>query len=98
MAERGIIVDRSSVYRWVIKIGPEISKRTAKHLRRASVDWHVDETTSGLAENGVIFGELLMRTARWWISASLPDGMRKRPKPFLKKRLSVSGYIDRSRS
>jgi IS6 family transposase len=32
------------VYRWVIKFGPEITKRTEKHLHRASVDWHVDET------------------------------------------------------
>ncbi len=44
MAERGIIVDRSTVSRWVIKFGPEITKRTEKHLSRASVDWHVDET------------------------------------------------------
>jgi len=44
LAERGINVDRSTVYRWVIKFGPEITKRTEKHLRRASVDWHVDET------------------------------------------------------
>ena len=39
-----IPVDRSTVYRWVIKFGPKIIKRTEKHLRRASVDWHVDET------------------------------------------------------
>lgn len=44
MAERGINVDRSTVYRWVIKFGPEIAKRSEKHLRRASVNWHVDET------------------------------------------------------
>ena len=44
MAERGITVDRSTVYRWVIKFGPEITKRTEKHLRRAIVNWHVDET------------------------------------------------------
>lgn len=44
LAERGISVDRSTGYRWVIKFGPEITKRTEKHLRRASVDWHVDET------------------------------------------------------
>ncbi len=43
-AERGIKVARSSVYRWVQKFGPELTKRTEKHLRRASVDWHVDET------------------------------------------------------
>jgi len=44
LAERGIIIDRSTVYRCVQKFGPEITKRTEKHLRRASVDWHVDET------------------------------------------------------
>jgi len=44
LAERGINVDRSTVYRWVTKFGPEITIRTGQHLRRASVDWHVDET------------------------------------------------------
>ncbi|MEM9902507.1 MAG: IS6 family transposase [Pseudomonadota bacterium] len=44
LAERGVTVDRSTVYRWVQKFGPELTKRTEKHLRRASVDWHVDET------------------------------------------------------
>lgn len=44
LAERDVTVDRSTVYRWVQKFGPEITKRTEKHLRRASVDWHVDET------------------------------------------------------
>ncbi|SOH94973.1 hypothetical protein SAMN06273572_106124 [Monaibacterium marinum] len=41
LEERGINVDRSTVYRWVIKFGPQITKRTEKRLRRASVDWHV---------------------------------------------------------
>lgn len=44
LAERGISVDRSTVYWWVIKFGPEITKRTEKHLRRTSVNWHVDGT------------------------------------------------------
>ncbi len=44
LAERDITVDRSTVYRWVQKFALELSKRTEKHLRRASVDWHVDET------------------------------------------------------
>lgn len=44
LAERGMTVDRSTVYRWVQKFGPEFTKRTERHLRRASVDWHVDET------------------------------------------------------
>ncbi|MEL7389112.1 MAG: IS6 family transposase [Pseudomonadota bacterium] len=44
LAERDVVVDRSTVYRWVQKFGPELTKRTEKHLRRARVDWHVDET------------------------------------------------------
>jgi len=44
LAERGLDVDRSTVFGWVQKFGPELSKRTEKHLRRASLDWHVDET------------------------------------------------------
>ena len=44
LAERDVAIDRSTVYRWVQKFGPELTKRTEKHLRRASVDWHVDET------------------------------------------------------
>mgnify|MGYP002262089069 FL=1 len=43
-AERGLDVDRSTVYRWVQKFGPELAKRTEKHLKRSSLDWHVDET------------------------------------------------------
>ncbi|UOA33883.1 hypothetical protein DSM110093_03718 (plasmid) [Sulfitobacter sp. DSM 110093] len=43
LEERGIMVDRSTVFRWVQKFSPELAKRTERH-RRASVDWHVDET------------------------------------------------------
>jgi IS6 family transposase len=44
LEERGITVDRSTVYRCVQKFGPEITRQTEKHLHRASLDWHVDET------------------------------------------------------
>jgi len=44
LAERGLNVDRSTVYRWVQKFGPELSKRTERHLSRASLNWLVDET------------------------------------------------------
>ena len=44
MAERGLDVDRSTVFRWVQKFGPELSKRAERHLSRASLNWHVDET------------------------------------------------------
>lgn len=38
LAERGIEVDRSTVFRWVQKFGSELTKRAQRHLRRASVD------------------------------------------------------------
>lgn len=44
LAERGVALDRSVVFRWVQKFGPEIAKRTERHLRRSSLNWHVDET------------------------------------------------------
>ncbi|MEL6572881.1 MAG: IS6 family transposase [Pseudomonadota bacterium] len=44
LAERGIAVDRSTVNRWVQKFVLEMAKRPEKHLRRSSLDWHVDET------------------------------------------------------
>jgi len=43
LAERGVDLDRSTVFRWVQKFGPELAKRTERHLRRSSLDWHVDE-------------------------------------------------------
>lgn len=44
LEERSISVDRATVYRWIEKFGPELTKQTEKHLRRASVGWHMDET------------------------------------------------------
>ncbi len=41
LEERGIVVDRSTLYRWVQQFGMDLTRRTEKHLRRASVDWHV---------------------------------------------------------
>jgi IS6 family transposase len=40
LEERDIEIDRSTVFRWVQQFGPELTKRTEKHLRRAKVDWH----------------------------------------------------------
>lgn len=48
LAERGLDADRSTVFRWVQKFGPELSKRTERHLRRTSLNWHVDETYVGV--------------------------------------------------
>jgi len=43
-SKRSIAVGRSTVHRCVLEFGTEIAKRTEKHLRRASLDCHVEET------------------------------------------------------
>jgi len=49
LAERCIPVDRSTFYRWVQKLGPELTKRIEKHLWRDSFEWHIDETYIGFS-------------------------------------------------
>ena len=45
MAERGVLVDHSTIYRWVQRYAPEIEKRLRWHWRRPrSGSWRVDET------------------------------------------------------
>lgn len=39
--ERGLDVDRSTIFRWVQKFEPELTKRMVRHLQRASLNWHV---------------------------------------------------------
>jgi transposase-like protein len=45
MAERGVSVDHSTIYRWVQRYAPEIEKRLRWHWRHPrSGSWRVDET------------------------------------------------------
>jgi hypothetical protein len=45
MAERGVSVDHSTIYRWVQRYAAEIEKRLRWHWRRPrSRTWRVDET------------------------------------------------------
>ena len=45
MSERGVLVDHSTIYRWVRKDAPEIEKRLRWQWRvPRSISWLVDET------------------------------------------------------
>jgi IS6 family transposase len=44
MAERGLIVDHTTVYRWVQSYAPELEKRSRPHLKVTNDSWRVDET------------------------------------------------------
>lgn len=44
MAERGVKVDHTTIYRWVQDYAPEIDKRIRPHLKQTNNSWRVDET------------------------------------------------------
>ncbi len=42
--ERGLIVDHTTIYRWVQEYAPEINKRIKSHLKKTCDSWKCDET------------------------------------------------------
>src|SRR3712207_8095339 len=44
LADRGVAVDHTTMYRWVQRFAPELEKRVRRHLRPCHGPWHVDET------------------------------------------------------
>ncbi len=44
LADRGVAVDHTTMYRWVQRFAPELGKRVRRHLRPCRGPWHVDET------------------------------------------------------
>ncbi len=44
MAERGVVVDHSTINRWVLSYAPELDKRICSHLKPTNDSWRVDET------------------------------------------------------
>lgn len=44
MAERGLSVDHTTVWRWVQRYAPELNRRVQPELKRTGTSWRVDET------------------------------------------------------
>ena len=44
MAERGVIVNHTTIMRWVHQYSPEIEKKVRRYLRPTNNSWRVDET------------------------------------------------------
>ena len=44
LADRGVAVDHTTLYRWVQRFAPELERRLRRHLRPCRGPWHVDET------------------------------------------------------
>ena len=44
MAERGLALDRTTIWRWVQRYGPEVHRRLRGNVKQKSSTWHMDET------------------------------------------------------
>jgi transposase, IS6 family len=44
MAERGLSVDHTTIWRWTQTYGPEVHRRLRGEVKRKSSTWHMDET------------------------------------------------------
>jgi len=44
MAERGVAVDHTTIWRWIQRYGPELHRRLRGQMKPKSFTWHVDET------------------------------------------------------
>jgi transposase, IS6 family len=44
MAERGLPVDHTTIFRWVQRYAPELEKRCRPYLKACNDSWKVDET------------------------------------------------------
>src|SRR6202008_8868 len=44
LAERCLLVDHVTVWRWVQRYAPELQRRLRRHLKPTSDSWRVDET------------------------------------------------------
>ena len=44
MAERGLAVDHTTIWRWVQRYGPEVLRWLQGEVKRKSSTWHMDET------------------------------------------------------
>ncbi len=44
MLQRGLHIDHTTIYRWVLHYAPELEKRCRPHLKACNDTWRVDET------------------------------------------------------
>ena len=44
LADRGVDVDHTTIFRWIQAYAPELEKRIRPHLRASNGSWRVDET------------------------------------------------------
>ena len=61
IAEGGLCVDHTSIWRWTQSYGPEVLRRLRGQVRRGSTTWHMDETFIRIAGQWMSLGQILVR-------------------------------------
>jgi transposase-like protein len=88
LAERGLLVDHVTVWRWVQSYAPELERCLRQKLRPTNDSWRVDETYIRVKGKWVYLYGLWIRAVRRSTSSSRPNAMQRRPSAFWPKRLA----------
>ena len=88
MAERGLSVDHTTIWRWVQVYGPEVYRRLNGEIKRKSSTWHMDETFVRIAGRWMYLFRAVDsggQTVDFYLSATRD---REAAKIFLKRALA----------
>ena len=85
LAERGLLVDHVTVWRWVQRYAPEIQRRLRLRLRPTNDSWRVDETYIRVKGNGCIYTGLSTPAVRRSTSFSRLNATQQQPSAFSAK-------------
>jgi transposase, IS6 family len=66
LADRGVTVDHTTIYRWIQAYAPEIEKRIRPHLRLSNGSWRVDGTYPRKPAYRASAGSVLDLTGVFW--------------------------------
>src|SRR6516225_5994789 len=91
MAERGLKVDHTTIWRWAQTYGPEVYRRLQGEVKRKSATWHMDETFVRIAGKWMYLFRAVDsqgQTVDFYLSETRD---REAAKLFLKKALANPG-------
>jgi transposase, IS6 family len=87
MAERGVEVDASCIWRWVQAYAPELNKRCRPHLRPANKSYRIDETYIRVKGNDKYLYRAVDPQGKQSTFCSRPTAIRLQPNAFSAMRL-----------
>src|SRR5829696_5295894 len=98
LADRGVAVDHTTMYRWVQRFAPELGSGCAATCAPAAGHGTLTRRTSGSAGNGATCTAPSMAPARRSTSGSVPSGTRKQQSAFSSGLSAGSTPATRARS